>query len=160
MLCGWHVQRLLHGLRLRQEHSGHLQHLTARGLAAPVLRSGVARVYRLAVCKGPNCAFNGANEVFHAAKQAVADRGLGARCLIAWGGCYGMCAFGPNLVVRVQEASGPADSLSSADFRLVGEAGEYLYPGMDPARARAIVEEHVGRDRPVSALLPANAPRR
>jgi (2Fe-2S) ferredoxin len=119
----------------------------------------VAKVYRLAVCKGPNCTFNGANEVFKAAVQAVADLGLASRCLVARGGCYGMCAFGPNVIVRVHDPATPPDPLSSSDFMLLGTEGELHYSGMLPEQMAQLVREHVGEDRPVAAWLHVNRPR-
>jgi (2Fe-2S) ferredoxin len=125
-----------------------------------VLRSGVAKIYRLAVCKGPNCTFNGANDVFKAAVQAVAEQGLQGRCLVARGGCYGMCAFGPNVIVRVHDPAEPPDPLSSRDFMLLGVEGEQHYSGMAPGQMTRLVAEQVGEDHPVAEWLHANRPRR
>jgi (2Fe-2S) ferredoxin len=119
----------------------------------------VAKVYRLAVCKGPNCTFNGANEVFKAAVEAVAAQGLQNRCLVARGGCYGMCAFGPNVIVRVHDPATPPDPLSPGDFMLLGVAGELHYSGLAPEQMSRLIAEHVGEDRPVEDWLHVNRPR-
>ncbi|MHB1844762.1 MAG: (2Fe-2S) ferredoxin domain-containing protein [Deltaproteobacteria bacterium] len=120
----------------------------------------MVKVYRLAVCKGPNCTLNGGNALFDAVREAVAAQGLSSRCLTARGGCYGMCAFGPNLIVRALDPLLPPDPLSSADFRLLGTPDEYLYSGLQAEQAATLVSEHVGADRPVAAWLHANSPRR
>ncbi len=120
----------------------------------------MARIYRLAVCKGPNCTFNGANEVYKAAARAVAERGLSDRCLVARGGCYGMCAFGPNVIVRVHDPAERPDPLSSRDFMLLGTEGELHYSGMAAGQMDRLVGEHVGEDRPVEAWLHSSRPRR
>jgi (2Fe-2S) ferredoxin len=119
----------------------------------------VAKIYRLAVCKGPNCTFNGANELFRAAVEAVTNQGLQSRCLVARGGCYGMCAFGPNVIVRVHDPATPPDPLSSSDFMLLGTADELHYSGMTADRAVRLIAEHIGRDTPVTEWLHANRPK-
>lgn len=118
----------------------------------------MARIYRLAVCKGPNCTLNGANEVFRAAAEAVKAQGLSGRCLVARGGCYGMCAFGPNVILRVHDPAAPSDPLSPGDFMLLGTAGEYHYSDMSAERMAELVAEHVGQDRPVAGWLHQNRP--
>lgn len=116
----------------------------------------MARIYRLAVCKGPNCTFNGANDVHRAALQTVAEQGLSSRCLVARGGCYGMCAFGPNVVVREANPAEPPDPLSSKDFMLLGTADERHYSDMTAEKMKRVIREHVGEDRPVDEWLHAN----
>jgi (2Fe-2S) ferredoxin len=119
----------------------------------------VAKVYRLAVCKGPNCTFNGANEFFRAVGEAVDAQGLRSRCLVARGGCYGMCAFGPNVIIRVHDPATPPDPLSSSDFMLLGTADELHYSEMTADRAARLVAEHIGRGEPVAEWLHANRPK-
>jgi (2Fe-2S) ferredoxin len=116
----------------------------------------VAKIYRLAVCKGPNCTFNGANELFRAAVEAVNVQALQSRCLVARGGCYGMCAFGPNVIIRVHDPATPPDPLSSSDFMLLGTADELHYSEMTADRAVRLITEHVGRDQPVEEWLHEN----
>jgi (2Fe-2S) ferredoxin len=119
----------------------------------------VAKIYRLAVCKGPNCTFNGADELFRAAVEAVKAQGLQARCLVARGGCYGMCAFGPNLILRSVDSATPPTTLSSTDFILSGAPDELHYSEMTADRAGRLIAEHVGRDSPIAEWLHVNRPK-
>jgi len=112
--------------------------------------------YRLAVCKGPNCSFNGARAVVEALREALKAQGLGQRCTLARGGCYGLCAFGPNVIVRREDVNAPVNPLAPGDFMLLGVEGEYHYSAVNPAGAARIVAEHIGQDRPVEELLHVN----
>jgi (2Fe-2S) ferredoxin len=119
----------------------------------------VAERYRLAVCKGPNCSFNGAREVVEALRDALRSQGLEARCHLARGGCYGLCAFGPNVIVRREDTSVPVNPLDPGDFMLLGVPGEYHYSAVTAAQAARIVMEHIGKDRPVEEWLHVNRAR-
>ena len=116
------------------------------------------KIYRLAVCKGPNCTLNGGNELFRAVSEAVRSQGLERRCLVVRGGCYGMCAFGPNLVIRAHDPALPSDPLSSADFMLLGTPDEALYSELGAEDAVELIAEHVGQDRPRVDWLHSNRP--
>ena len=115
--------------------------------------------YRLAVCKGPNCSFNGARKVVEAMRDALRDQGLGDRCVLARGGCYGLCAFGPNVIVRREDPNAPVNPLDPGDFMLLGVEGECHYSAVSPAQATRIIAEHIGAGRPVEEWLHANRAR-
>ena len=112
--------------------------------------------YRLAVCKGPNCSFAGARQVVDAVRDALREQGLEDRCKLARGGCYGLCAFGPNVIVRREDANAPVNPLAPGDFMLLGVEGESHYSAVTPAQAGRIVAEHIGQDRPVEEWLHVN----
>jgi (2Fe-2S) ferredoxin len=127
----------------------------------PVLDStGVAERIRLAVCKGPNCTYNGADAVADALREAVDRRGLGDRCEVARGGCYGLCAFGPNLILRPFDPSAPRDPLDTGDFMLLGSAGERHYSAMSPDKVDRIVEAEIERGESIAEWLHRNRARR
>jgi (2Fe-2S) ferredoxin len=119
----------------------------------------VAERYRLAVCKGPNCSFNGARDVVDALREALRTQGLEERCHLARGGCYGLCAFGPNVIVRRDDPSAAANPLAPGDFMLLGIPGEYHYSAVMPAQAARLIAEHIGQDRPVDEWLHVNRAR-
>ena len=107
--------------------------------------------YRLAVCKGPDCRRNGAEKLFQAAKEHVAQRQLQTRCELYRGGCYGLCHLGPNVVVR-EDTGRKRDPFSSEDFQLMGWEGEVYYWAMTPEKMARVIAEHIGNDAPVEEL--------
>jgi (2Fe-2S) ferredoxin len=114
--------------------------------------------FRLSVCKGPNCRFNGADEVFRSARDAVKQQGFQEACLVGRGGCYGMCSFGPNLIIRAHDPAAPPDPLSRADYMLLGGPDEFLYSSMAKEQVERIIAEHIGRGAPVTEWLHENRP--
>ena len=108
--------------------------------------------YRLSVCKGADCKDNGSDAVFVQANAAVKAAGVGARCEVFRGGCYGLCHLGPNVVIR-DDGGKPIDPFSSDDFQLNFEPGETYYWKMTAEKMTRVVAEHVGADRPVTELL-------
>lgn len=117
--------------------------------------------FRLAVCKGPDCRRGGSEAVYQAARSGVAEAGLAPRCEVVRGGCYGLCHLGPNLVLR-EDTGRKRDPFSPEDYQLMGWPGEFHYGHMTPVRVARLLEEHVGRDAPVSEFLatPPPPPRR
>jgi (2Fe-2S) ferredoxin len=115
--------------------------------------------YRLAVCKGPNCSFNGARQVVEALREELRTQGLDERCQLARGGCYGLCAFGPNVIVRREDANAPVNPLAPGDFMLLGVEGECHYSAVTPGQAARLIAEHIGQDRPVEEWLHVNRAR-
>ncbi|MDQ3264651.1 MAG: NAD(P)H-dependent oxidoreductase subunit E [Myxococcota bacterium] len=108
--------------------------------------------YRLSVCKGPDCKGNGSDAVFKAAQEALVEAGLGARCSLGRGGCYGLCHLGANVIVR-EDTGRPKDPFSREDFQLMGWEGETHYGAMTPQRVRQVIAEHIGGDRVVTPLV-------
>lgn len=108
--------------------------------------------YRLSVCKGPDCRQNGADKVFLAAKEEVLKLGLGPRCELYRGGCYGLCHLGPNCVVR-EETGRRKDPFSPEDFQLMGWPGEVYYSGMSTEKMGRVIAEHIGTDQPVEPFV-------
>ncbi len=106
--------------------------------------------YRLLVCKGPDCRDNGSDALFEKAQATVAANGLGVRCAVDRGGCFGLCHLGANVVVREQTAK--RDPFSSDDFQLTGAPDETYYWRMDGTKLERVILEHVGGQRPVSEL--------
>jgi (2Fe-2S) ferredoxin len=115
---------------------------------------------RLAVCKGPNCTYNGADAVAEALRTAVVRLGLAESCEIARGGCYGLCAFGPNLILRPFDPTAPRDPLDTGDFMLLGTTGERHYSAMTPDKAERLVESEVRRREAIPEWLHKNRARR
>jgi (2Fe-2S) ferredoxin len=107
--------------------------------------------YRLSICKGADCKDNGSDQVFVQANASVKAAGLGARCEVFRGGCYGLCHLGPNVVIR-EETGKPIDPFASDDFQLTLEPGETYYWKMTPEKMSQVVREHLGADRPVEGL--------
>ena len=107
--------------------------------------------YRISVCRGPDCRRNGAERVLTAAREAVAQQGLEAKCVLGRGGCYGLCHLGPNVVVR-EERDRPRDMFAQEDFQLMGWPDEVHYGEMTVEGVAVVITEHVGKDRPVEAL--------
>lgn len=114
--------------------------------------------YRLSVCKGPNCRLNGSDEIFRSAREAVRQQGLRESCEVGRGGCYGMCSFGPNVIIRARDPATPPDPLSRADYMLLGTPGEYLYSSLVKEQVERIIAEHIGRGTPVAEWLHENRP--
>lgn len=108
--------------------------------------------YRMAICKGMDCKADGANELFAQAREALASRGLTARCELYRGGCYGLCHLGPNVVVR-PDTGAKRDPLSREDFQLMGWEGEAYYARMTPEKLERVLTEHIAEDRPVPELF-------
>ena len=105
----------------------------------------------MSVCRGPDCRRNGAEGVLVAAREALAARGLEAKCVLARGGCYGLCHLGPNVVVR-EERERPRDVFAQEDFQLMGWPDEVHYGEMTAEKVRRVISEHVGDDAPVQSL--------
>ena len=105
----------------------------------------------MSVCRGPDCRRNGAERVFAQARQALQDSGLEGKCVLARGGCYGLCHLGPNVVVR-EERERPRDVFAQEDFQLMGWPDEVHYAEMTAEKITRVVEEHVGSDTPVQNL--------
>ena len=108
--------------------------------------------YRLSVCKGVDCRANGSDAVFARAKEAVLGSGLGARCEVYRGGCYGLCHLGPNVVLR-EDFGRPIDPFSSEDFQLTFEFGETYYWKMTPEKMTQVVSRHLEGDQRVDELV-------
>lgn len=113
--------------------------------------------YRVAVCKGPECRKRGADGVFATLSEEVARRDLAPRCELYRGGCYGLCEFGPNLVIREHHLS-KKDPFSREDFQLMECEGESYYGAMTADKARQVAEEHLTQDAPVLHLLGTTPP--
>ncbi len=107
--------------------------------------------YRISVCRGPDCRRNGAERVLTAATQAVEAQGLQAKCVLARGGCYGLCHLGPNVVVR-EERQRPKDVFAQEDFQLMGWPDEVHYAEMTAEKVTRVIAEHIGGDAPVQSL--------
>lgn len=108
----------------------------------------------MAVCKGPNCRQGGSDKIFAAAKEQVAKAGLGGRCEVYRGGCYGLCHTGPNVVLR-EDNGRPRDPFSREDYQLMGWEGEFHYHQMTPEKMQQVVDQHLAKDAPVNELLAA-----
>ena len=91
--------------------------------------------YRVWVCRGMDCRARGAESVFAALQEETAK---GAPCQLNRGGCYGLCQFGPNVVVRPDTGAKP-DPFSQENYRLMNTPGEVHHAGMTPENARALV---------------------
>ncbi len=105
----------------------------------------------MSVCRGPDCRRNGAERVFAAAREALFSQGLEGKCVLARGGCYGLCHLGPNVVVREQRER-PQDVFAQEDFQLMGWPDEVHYGEMTADKASRVIAEHVGADVPVQDL--------
>jgi (2Fe-2S) ferredoxin len=119
-----------------------------------------AAFYRLTVCKGPNCTYNGADSVAEALRNALHRRGLEATCELTRGGCYGLCAFGPNLILRPRDPNEPPDPLDTGDFMLLGSPGEHHYSAMTADKMDRLVEAELVRGERVQEWLHINRARR
>ena len=120
----------------------------------------MATHFRLTVCKGPNCTYNGADAVASALEEAIARRGLRARCEVTRGGCYGLCAFGPNVILRPHDPAAPRDPLDTGDFMLLGTGGEQHYSAMSADKADELIAAEIERGERVPAWLHQHRARR
>ena len=120
----------------------------------------VATFYRLTVCKGPNCTYNGADSVAEAFREALRRRGLTESCELTRGGCYGLCAFGPNVILRPHDPAAPRDPLDTGDFMLLGSPGEQHYSAMTPDKIDRLVEAEIVHGERVPEWLHVNRARR
>ena len=120
----------------------------------------MAAFYRLTVCKGPNCTYNGADAVAEALRTSIALRGLNASCELTRGGCYGLCAFGPNVILRPHEPGAPRDPLDTGDFMLLGSQGEQHYSAMTADKMDRLVEAELVKGERVPEWLHINRARR
>jgi (2Fe-2S) ferredoxin len=119
--------------------------------------AAVTSRFRLSVCKGPDCRARKADAVFAAVQAEVAATGLAEKCKVQRGGCYGLCEFGPNVVVR-PDTNRPADPFSRENYELVGSPGEVHYAEMTPEKAVEVVRQHIARGEPVEALQGVRGP--
>ncbi len=101
--------------------------------------------YVVSVCEGPDCTGNGSDALVPVLTSAIARLGIGARCRVKRGGCYGLCHEGANVIVRI-DTGAPPDPLSSEDFELQGIAGEHHYDHMDAAKCERMAEAHLAGD--------------
>ncbi|MHB8878637.1 MAG: (2Fe-2S) ferredoxin domain-containing protein [Myxococcaceae bacterium] len=108
--------------------------------------------YRLAVCKGPDCRRGGGEKVYARAGEEVRRLGLGGRCEVYRGGCYGLCHLGPNVVVR-EDHGEKRDPLGADEFKLLRTASEAFYWAMTPEKVARVVAEHLGQDQVAADLL-------
>lgn len=118
-----------------------------------------ARV-RFTVCKGPNCTYNGADAVATALQEAIVRRGLTAQCDVVRGGCYGLCAFGPNVILRPFDPAARRDPLDTGDFMLLGTQGEQHYSAMSPDKADRLVQAEIEEQLHVPEWLHKNRVKR
>lgn len=107
--------------------------------------------YVVSICQGPDCTGNGSDALVPAAEAAIAKRGLGGKCRLKRGGCYGLCEQGANVIVR-EDTGAPEDPFTSDDYELTGAPGETHYCEMTPEKMERVVAEHVGEDKPIDAL--------
>lgn len=96
---------------------------------------------RLLCCASTPCLSSGGTAVQEALQAGVAASGVDAEVQVVSTGCMGPCSRGP--VVTVQVAGEP----------------DTVYEQVTPEVARRIVDEHVGKGKPVTAnVLPADMP--
>jgi (2Fe-2S) ferredoxin len=86
--------------------------------------------------------------VFAAAQAEVAKSGLGDRCRLERGGCYGLCNGGPNVVVRPDTGKNP-DPFARDNYRLTGAPGEVHYGATSVERMIAVLRQHIARGEPL-----------
>ncbi len=111
--------------------------------------------FRLAVCKGPDCRSRGSDALVSAVQAALAAANLSGQCQVTRGGCYGLCRFGANIVIRpASGAQGGAriDPLSPENYRLMKTPGEVHYPAMTVEKIPELVRQHIGEGQPVEAF--------
>jgi bidirectional [NiFe] hydrogenase diaphorase subunit len=96
---------------------------------------------RLLCCASTPCLSSGGTAVQEALQAGVTASGVDAEVQVVSTGCMGPCSRGP--VVTVQVAGQP----------------DTVYEQVTPEVARRIVDEHVGKGKPVTAnVLPADMP--
>lgn len=85
------------------------------------------------VCfSGKTCSQEGGEEVFHALRSEIFERGLKTEIRVNKAGCFDQCGNGPLVVVYPESV---------------------WYAHVQPTDAREIVEEHLLGDKPVERLL-------
>lgn len=107
------------------------------------------RKYTILVCRGPECGDKRHSiDVFEAFKRELSRCPLdGNEVMLDRYSCFGKCQRGVNVLVREVL---PTDNPMM--LRLMPTAGgrATLYHRVDPSEARRVLEEHIGRGRPLT----------
>jgi (2Fe-2S) ferredoxin len=117
----------------------------------------VGRKYQILVCKGPECGEKRGSIAIHGAfeRELRACPLHGNEATLEQYSCFGRCQRGPNVLVREVK---PGENTRMILLMPTAASGAYLYHGVSPDEARAIVEEHVGRGQPLVALTRRKGP--
>jgi NADH:ubiquinone oxidoreductase subunit F (NADH-binding)/(2Fe-2S) ferredoxin len=91
-----------------------------------------AKKRRLCVCSGASCLSINAGEILAGLKRLVVDKNLDADVEVLPSGCMGACNQGPLVLVQPENT---------------------IYQNVTPENATVIVDEHVAKNEPVSAML-------
>lgn len=108
----------------------------------------LASRWQFLVCEGPTCGGCKFSAVItQALRQEVQRRELGHRVGVVDALCLGRCRDGPNVLAR---RVGPQESLNHLPGMEELESGTWIYGQVTPESLPAILQSHVGEDRPLS----------
>lgn len=122
---------------------------------------GLARRFRILVCRGPECGDRrGSRAVYDAFRAELDAAGLADRCELGWQSCFGRCTQGPNTLVREIVPGATPEASRFLFATLPGPRGvTALYNRLDAMKVAEVVSEHVGRGVIVRRLIePAQGP--
>lgn len=119
------------------------------------------RVFKIVVCRGPECGERRGSELLAAVFQSELTRRQCKNATVEWQSCFGRCSQGPNVLVReiVDPATRPR--LGTGFATVPGARGATaLYNGVDVGKAERIVTEHILGGRVVReyVLAPVSSP--
>lgn len=122
--------------------------------------------FRIAVCRGPECAGQRAgNAVHERLARLIDEQGLHDRVILERRVCFGRCTLGPNVHVRelVPPVVAGAPATAGGDFAAPGQRARprsALYNGVGEDDVYEIIESHVLGSEVVHRLIrrPAPAP--
>lgn len=75
-----------------------------------------------------------------------------ARCRVLRGGCFGLCDFAPNIVIRRWASRGRLPDPSVDRLSLTGRSNETVYSRVDPDDLERLLRAHLDDDAPISSL--------
>ena len=104
-------------------------------------------VFDVWLCQGRMCTSNDVQKVADLAREKY---GMGAeRIRLLRGGCYGLCEYGPNMVVRRYDAESERPNQDDDRLSLRFEENETVYSGMTPGLALKVIDSHLANDAPL-----------
>lgn len=114
-------------------------------MAGACYARGVARRYRIVICRGPECGDRRGSAVLHDAFVEALDAcGSRSTCEVVWQSCFGRCTQGPNVLVRELVPPDPTAAVGIGLATLPGPRGlTALYNRIDRGRVDRVVALHV-----------------
>ena len=110
-------------------------------------------VFDIWICQGRMCQSAGNDALASRAHQKIASRSAPVRARILRGGCYGFCELAGNVVVRRYRSARQRPPEDEDRLSLTGRDNEWVYATVAPEDLDALLDAHLGEDRPIPRLL-------